>query len=67
MTNYNQLNASQRETIQILFNKGKSFTDIGLAIGKDRRTFIVSLRVMQGATSAVFRPLSYRCVALLTR
>ena len=38
MTNYNQLNASQRETIQILFNKGKSFTDIGLAIGKDRTT-----------------------------
>lgn len=26
MTNYNQLNISQRETIQILFNKGKSFT-----------------------------------------
>lgn len=38
MTNYNQLNISQRETIQILFNKGKSFTDIGLAIGKDRTT-----------------------------
>ncbi len=29
MTNYNQLNISQRETIQILFTKGKSFTDIG--------------------------------------
>ena len=38
MTNYNQLNISQRETIQILFNKDKSFTDIGLAIGKDRTT-----------------------------
>ncbi len=38
MTNYNQLNISQRETIQILFNKGKSFTDIGLAIVKDRTT-----------------------------
>lgn len=38
MTNYNQLNVSQRETIQILFNKGKNFTDIGLAINKDRTT-----------------------------
>ena len=38
MTNYNQLNISQRETIQILISKGKSFTDIGLAIGKDRTT-----------------------------
>ena len=38
MTNYNQLNISQRETIQILISKGKNFTDIGLAIGKDRTT-----------------------------
>ena len=38
MTNYNQLNISQRETIQILFNKVKSFTNIGIAIGKDRTT-----------------------------
>ena len=38
MTNYNQLNISQRQTIQILFTKGKSFTDIGLTIGKDRTT-----------------------------
>lgn len=38
MTNYNQLKESQRETIQILLNKGKSFTDIGEAIGKDRTT-----------------------------
>ena len=38
MTNYNQLNISQRETIQILISKGKNFSDIGLAIGKDRTT-----------------------------
>lgn len=38
MTNYNQLNCSQRETIQILLNKGKSFTEIGQAINKDRTT-----------------------------
>ena len=44
MTNYNQLNASQRETIQILFNKGKSFTDIGLAIGKDRTTIYKEIK-----------------------
>lgn len=44
MTNYNQLNISQRETIQILFNKGKTFTDIGLAIGKDRTTVSKEIR-----------------------
>ena len=44
MTNYNQLNASQRETIQILFNKGKSFTDIGLAIDKDRTTIAKEIK-----------------------
>ena len=44
MTNYNQLNYSQRETIQILFNKGKSFTDIGLAIGKDRTTIAKEIK-----------------------
>lgn len=44
MTNYNQLNISQRETIQILFNKGKSFTDIGLAIGKDRTTIAKEIK-----------------------
>ena len=35
MTNYNQLNISQRETIQILFNKGKSFTEIGFDINPE--------------------------------
>lgn len=44
MTNYNQLNYSQRETIQILFNKGKSFTDIGLAIDKDRTTIAKEIK-----------------------
>lgn len=38
MINYNQLKESQRETIQILLNKGKSFTEIGEAISKDRTT-----------------------------
>lgn len=38
MTNYNQLNIEQRETIQVLLNRGKTFTDIGNAIGKDRTT-----------------------------
>lgn len=44
MTNYNQLNISQRETIQILFNKGKSFTEIGMAIGVDRTTVSKEIR-----------------------
>lgn len=44
MVNYNQLNESQRETIQILFNKGKSFTDIGLTIGKDRTTIAKEIK-----------------------
>ena len=44
MTNYNQLNSSQRETIQILLNKGKSFTEIGEAIGKDRTTISKEIR-----------------------
>ena len=38
MINYRQLNFLQRETIQILLNKGKTFTEIGEAIGKDRTT-----------------------------
>ena len=38
MTNYNQLNFNQREAIQILLNKEKSFTEIGKAINKDRTT-----------------------------
>jgi len=44
MTNYNQLNISQRETIQILLNKGKSFTEISEAIGKDRTTVSKEIR-----------------------
>lgn len=44
MTNYNQLNSTQRETIQILLNKGKSFTDIGKAIDKDRTTISKEIR-----------------------
>ena len=44
MTNYNQLKESQRETIQILLNKGKSFTEIGEAIGKDRTTISKEVR-----------------------
>lgn len=44
MTNYNQLNSNQRETIQILLNKGKSFTEIGKAINKDRTTISKEIR-----------------------
>ena len=44
MTNYNQLNSSQREIIQILLNKSKSFTEIGNAIGKDRTTISKEIR-----------------------
>lgn len=44
MTNYNQLNSNQRETIQILLNKGKSFTEIGEAINKDRTTISKEIR-----------------------
>lgn len=38
MTNYNQLNEEQRETIQLLINKNKNFTYIGNAIGANRTT-----------------------------
>ena len=38
MTNYNQLNEEQRETIQLLINKKKNFTYIGNAIGTNRTT-----------------------------
>ena len=44
MTNYNQLNCHQRETIQILLNIGKTFTEIGEAIGKDRTTVSKEIR-----------------------
>ena len=44
MTNYNQLNSSQREIIQILLNQGKSFTEIGKAIAKDRTTISKEIR-----------------------
>lgn len=44
MTNYNQLNCSQRETIQILLNKDKNFTEIGEAIDKDRTTISKEIR-----------------------
>lgn len=44
MINYNQLNSNQRETIQILLNKGKSFTEIGKAINKDRTTISKEIR-----------------------
>lgn len=44
MTNYNQLNSNQREIIQILLNKGKSFTEIGKAIDKDRTTISKEIR-----------------------
>lgn len=44
MTNYNQLNSNQRETIQILLNQGKTFTAIGKAIGKDRTTISKEIR-----------------------
>ena len=44
MTNYNQLNSSQREIIQILLNKGKSFSEIGHAVGKDRTTISKEIR-----------------------
>ena len=44
MTNYNQLNYNQREIIQILLNKGKSFSEIGDAIGKDRTTISKEIR-----------------------
>lgn len=38
MTNYKQLNKEQRNTIEHLINKGKSFTYIGNAIKADRTT-----------------------------
>lgn len=37
-TNYNQLNLEQRQTIQYMIDKGHTFTDIGIAICKDRTT-----------------------------
>lgn len=56
MANYNQLNISQKETIQILFNKGKSFTDIGLAINKDRTTISKEIKRNRYIKSNYYEP-----------
>lgn len=56
MTNYNQLNINQRETIQVLINKGKSFKDIGDAIGKDRTTVSKEIRRNRYIKSNFYEP-----------
>lgn len=56
MTNYNQLNISQREIIQILISKGKNFTDIALSIGKDRTTISKEIRRNRYIKSNFYEP-----------
>ena len=56
MTNYNQLNRLQRETIQILLNKGKSFTEIADSISKDRTTVSKEIRRNRYIKSNFYSP-----------
>lgn len=56
MTNYSQLNKQQRETIEILFKKGESFTDIGKAIGMDRTTISKEIRRNRYIKSFFYSP-----------
>lgn len=62
MTNYNQLNVSQKETIQILLNKGKSFTDIGLAINVDRTTISKEIRRNRYIKSNFYEPFNQKAI-----
>lgn len=63
MTKYNQLNSVQRETIKILFNKGKSFTDIGLAIGVDRTTVSKEIKRNRYIKSNFYEPFDKKGIA----
>lgn len=56
MTKYNQLNKSQRETIDILFKRNKSFTEIGKAIGVDRTTISKEIRRNRYIKSYFYSP-----------
>lgn len=56
MTNYNQINKEQRETIQILINKGKNFTSIGKAINKDRTTVAKEIKRNRYIKSNFYEP-----------
>ena len=56
MTNYSQLNISQRETICILLNKGKNFTEIGNSIDKDRTTVSKEIRRNRYIKSNFYEP-----------
>ena len=63
MTNYSHMNSSQRETIQILFNKGKNFTEIGLAIGKDRTTVAKEIKRNRYIKSNFYEPFDKKGIA----
>ena len=56
MINYRQLNSLQRETIQILLNKGKTFTEIGEAVGKDRTTIAKEIKRNRYIKSYFYEP-----------
>lgn len=56
MTNYSQLNISQRETICILLNKGKNFTEIGKSIDKDRTTISKEIKRNRYIKSNFYEP-----------
>lgn len=56
MTNYNQLNRENRETIQILIYKGKTFTYIGNAIKVDRTTISREIKRNRYIKSNFYEP-----------
>jgi len=56
MTNYKQLNRNQRETINILLNNKKNFTEIGNAIDKDRTTVSKEIRRNRYIKSNYYEP-----------
>ena len=56
MTNYSQLNLNQRDTIYILLNKNKNFTEIGKAISKDRTTVSKEIKRNRYIKSNFYNP-----------
>lgn len=56
MNKYNQLNIQQRETISILLNKNKNFTEIGKAVGVDRTTISKEIRRNRYIKSNFYEP-----------
>lgn len=58
MTNYTQLSLEERDKIEDLLKKGCSFTDIGIAINKDRTTVSKEIKRNRIIRSSIYLPYS---------